>query len=849
MAFNLHGGVPVTINNGGNATLQLTLTEILSRSDTTIPPAVTLSVTDLPVGVTAELTPSSIPHPISQTVTLKLTAAANALASQTTIQVTAASGTHSSSTSILLTVNTPFSFVPGAPVLQIGTKGESISSNTTPVKLVALGHVTQPLNLEIADHVKGTVSLAVNTTLPSGVTAQFNPTRLAPPKQGGLVVANLVLTAGATVAVQTVSVTVVAREGGVDRSAFTFPLQIVAPFVSAVAPFSGVVPEFRLPGTRVTITGGGFGPGTAVAFGLDAPVAASSVAADGTSLTAMVPATAASGPLTVKSPAGTATGPSFAVDGYRNTRGYCFSNAKGLTAALGTTFSYEDATALFGANQTVSNFLGINMLAPFVRVFLGACDVILGNIGFCFAMCQTSLRFATRQISVISFPQVTTGLGMGPAGPDVWTLDGPSFDAGSNPSPALAALIRQQHMAQFSQEGIDNWVSFHLQVQTAAQLRNAILEGFRAGGQSGVGVMIALSPKVGEGHVVVAFDLVDKSAGNFDILVYNPNIAFQVGEDTDSSTHSSQLAASVINAMSNGTWVLPHSDQIFGPGVPNWTGNIFGITVTPWDAIPQMPTFPMPEVLATLGVAAGGIGAVGALVGLLMAFAVGDAEITQISDGQGHKLLINGQENTDPATRLAGVRTMPALGGLGKKSIPAFVGKTQQALTYSISGKGGKSYNMTAIGHGVVATLADVPISSGATDVVTIDQGKVNFTPSANKAVALNLLGAGKTSKRPQNAVLKTTASAGVAMNFAFDPEAEAFYYAHEGASANYTLELSSFDADGRATKFVSPAAQVLKGDQITFRPDWKQLSQGGGTVSVRSTAGGVASRLLKESR
>jgi hypothetical protein len=338
-----------------------------------------------------------------------------------------------------------------------------------------------------------------------------------------------------------------------------------------------------------------------------------------------------------------------------------------------------------------------------------------------------------------------------------------------------------------------------------------------------------LNPSLGDGHVVVAYEVVDTGSGNFDILVYNPNAPFAPGEDQNATVRATQANLSVIHVMSNGNWSFPEQ---------KWNGGIAGITVTPWNTIPMMPTFPMPEVMATFATA-------GALTGLLLLFVAGDAEVTQVSDAQGHTLFANGQVNTDPATMLSGVRPFAALGGLGKKAIPAFVGRRSDALTHTIRGRTGGTYTMTSMAHGVVATLTGVPTSAGAADTISKDQGKVNFTGAADKPVALTLLGVGP-SKLPRTATLKTTASAGAAMNFSFDPNAETFNYVHQGAPGNYTLELSSFDANGQALKFTTAAAPVAKGDAITIQPDWKQLAVGGGTIHVRNAAGVVTGRTLK---
>jgi hypothetical protein len=833
--IGVSGGSDLTIQNGASASLQFLINQARI-------PSITLSISGTPNDVTAVFTPSGLPHPApSQNVTLKLTATSTALASNSTLHVIAKSGTHIGSQTFKLTVVSPFSFVTGAPVLSIGVKGEWVETSSTPVKLAAFGRITLPLNLQIASGVGGTISLVVVTALPSGIGAQFTPSSLATPAAGGSMVVQLTLTAGGNVVPGTVALTVVARIGAADKSTLTFPLVIVPPFVSGISPTVGAVPMFRRSGTAVTISGGGFGPGASVSFGVDAPVLAASVASDGTSLVAIVPRTAASGPLTVNSPAGTSLGPVFSVDNYRNTRAYSFFNSFAQNV-VGPTFTSTEVAALFG--------LGGNAFAgPFLELFAGAVDVMLDAHGLCFGMCQTSLRFDAGQLTPAAFPQLGASAGIaGPAGPDVWTLVGPRPGPTGNlvnGSPVLLEFIHQQHMAQFSQEGIGHWVGFHASVTTGSELRAAILSGFSAGSQSGIGTMVALSPSLGDGHVVVAYDLIDTGSGNFDVLVYNPNEPFATTEDMDSITRNPARTKSVIHVTSTGSWTFPD----FG----GWSGSIWGITVIPWNTVPLVPTYPFPEVFAVLGTAGalfgifGGLaGFAGALVGVLIAFVTGDAEITQINDAQGHTLLSDGRINADPKTKLSGIRPMPALGGLGKKSVPVFVGKGHDALSHVITGKNNGTYSMTWMGQGIIATLADIQTTPGASDAISIEKGKIKLAVSAGKSVKLKILGVGTSSRLPRMATLSTNVSAKGTIQFAFDPQAETFEYTHSGKATDYRVEFSSLDANGKVTTRSTRSASVGNGTTTTLRPPWDKLRKGTLATSVPSDSGKMKQRKVK---
>ena len=830
-AIDVSGGSDLVLNNGASASLQFLITQ--SRIASTI----NLSMSGLPSGVTAVFTPASLPHPAaSQTVTLKLTTTATVQASTSTLQVSARSGSHIGSQTFKLTLMSPFTFVPGAPVLDIGRQGESIEASSTPVKIAAFGRVSLPLNLEIAAGVSGTISLVIGIALPTGVTAQLTPTNVAAPITGGSIVVHLALAAGGNVVPGTATVTVIAKIGATEKSKLSFPLVIVPPFVSGISPTRGLVPMFRQPGTAVTVTGGGFGPGTRVAFGVDSPVMAATVASDGTSLVVLVPRTAASGVLTVTSPAGVAPGPSFAVDNYRNTRGYSFFNGD-VQFAVGPIYTSAEVAALFGPIQSV--FSG-----PLLDLFAGAVDQMLDHDGQCFGMCQTSLRFAAGQMNPATLPQFMAGAGAaGPSGPDVWTLDGPRSIPGPfvNKSPVLTEFIHQQHMAQFSQESINHWLGFHANVTTATELRAALLSGLTASTPSGVGPMVALNPSLGQGHVVVAYDLIDTGGGNFDVLVYNPNEPFTTAEDLDSVVRNPARKVSVLHVMTDGTWTFPD----FG----GWSGGILGVTVVPWNTVPLVPTYPFPEVLAVLatagalsGIFAGLSGLVGALAGFLIVFATGDAEITQISDQERHTLLADGRINADPATRLTGVYPMPALGGLGKQSIPVFVGKEQDVLSHVITGKNKGAYSMTWMGHGIVATLTGIQTTPGESDAVSIEQGKVKIEAASSKSVSVKIVGVGVTSKLPRIATLTTNASAKGAIQFLFDPKAETYEYTHHGKATDYRVEFSTIDAQGRVTTPSKRSGSVTNGAIATLKPQWDKLRSGKSVVS-RSPAGKVKPR------
>jgi hypothetical protein len=812
----------VSVNNGQSIAVEFTA----ERVDTEA--AISLSAVRLPQGVTAAFSPASLPaSSVAQKFIMTLTASPNAVTAESAVQVVAAApAAESASAIVTVTVVSPFSFISGAPILPIGSSGQSTASGQTAVVLAAFGKAATAFNLQILAGVTGTISFSVTGAAPAGISAQFSPLSLNAPPGPGFIATTVTLTAGASISPGTSSVGCEVMVDSAARGVFTFPLQLVAPFVSSVSPRTGSVPAFVNPGAPVTITGGGFGPGTTVAFGADAPVAAASIAGNGTSLTVTVPATGASGQLQVVSPAGVASGaPDFAVDNYRNTRGFSWVNSDSFQSMVGGSYSKADATALFGESATYIDVLGIKFFDPLVDAFLDLADALLDAGGQCFGMSLGSLRFDAGQMGFGGLPQQPANAEPnGPAGPDAWLLDGPALGDGSNVSPTLAAFVHQQHLAQLSQESINNWIGFHASVTSAAGLRSALQRAFTAGGTSGQGAIVCMNPSVSEGHAVVAYDIADREGGAFDILVYNPNVPFQPSEDANSEIRASQASQSVINVMSNGTWTFSE----FG-----WTGGIFNITVVPWNTIPARPTLPWVELVTV------------ALAAAVIWLVVGDAAVSQVSDGQGHLLLAQGQWNVNPATMLPGVRPLPAFGGLGRSLPPSFVSTNPGTLTSTVSGNAEGAYDLHWVGNGYAASMTGVPATPEADDSVQALAGEVNFTPAQSKTVTAAITGIGTPSGLPRTATVQTDASAGAPVRLGFDKAAETFTYVNEGAAASYTLELSTIDATGQPVRFAAPPASTRPGDTLTFKPDWRQPGAGTGIVTIRTTAGDITNAAL----
>ena len=185
--------------------------------------AVTLSVTGVPGGVTATLTPARFAAPGSGSSTLKLTASVSAPPGSYTVQVNATGGGVTQSASLSLTVVLPPSF--------------TFASSQGSASLVQGGSTTVTVNATAANGFNSTIALAA-ASLPLGVTASYSPSSLAAPGTGS---STLTLNATPTARVGTYNARITAAGGGLSA---TLPLTIT------LAP----PPNFVLSGSAKSVT-------------------------------------------------------------------------------------------------------------------------------------------------------------------------------------------------------------------------------------------------------------------------------------------------------------------------------------------------------------------------------------------------------------------------------------------------------------------------------------------------------------------------------------------------------------------------------------------------------------------
>jgi hypothetical protein len=176
----------------------------------------------------------------------------------------------------------------------------------------------------------------------------------------------------------------------------------------------------------------------------------------------------------------------------------------------------------------------------------------------------------------------------------------------------------------------------------------------------------------------------------------------------------------------------------------------------------------------------------------------------------------------------------------------AFVSNRSGTLTHTVTGKAAGNYSLYLLGGGGGVHLSNVPTAQGANDLIAINPRQVGFTADQSKALSVALLGQASASKMPRTGTFKTTAPAGMALNLAYDLAADSFSYTHSGPAASFTLSLSTLDSQGKTVEFTTQPVQINHGETHTIAPTWAQLSNGAGTVHVRSAASAVTSNPMR---
>jgi hypothetical protein len=211
--FSLSGtGLSVVQGNTGTSTVTSTVSGGFNS-------AVALSASGQPSGVTISFNPASIGAPGSGTSTMTANVASTVAAGTYPITVTGTGGGLSETTTVTLTVTGPPSF--------------SLSASATSLNVGAGASDAEIITIDPANGFESNVTLAVTSTLPTGVTASFspNPTTTS---------STLSLTASSSAAIGSATVTVTGTSGSLTETT-TFSLNVTGSFSLGATPASGSV--------------------------------------------------------------------------------------------------------------------------------------------------------------------------------------------------------------------------------------------------------------------------------------------------------------------------------------------------------------------------------------------------------------------------------------------------------------------------------------------------------------------------------------------------------------------------------------------------------------------------------
>ncbi len=186
----------LTVAQGGTVSTNLT-----STIGGTFSAPVTLSLSGVPAGVTASLSPASFDAPGSGKSTLSFNVSANAAAGNYPITVTGTGGGFTIQVPLTLTINTAGNLSISASPLNVSViQG---SNNSTTITSTIAGSFSSPVALSVAG-------------LPTGVSASFMPSTLPAPGSGP---SSLTFTATSNAPLGTYPLTVTAIGGGFTRTA------------------------------------------------------------------------------------------------------------------------------------------------------------------------------------------------------------------------------------------------------------------------------------------------------------------------------------------------------------------------------------------------------------------------------------------------------------------------------------------------------------------------------------------------------------------------------------------------------------------------------------------------------
>jgi IPT/TIG domain len=605
-------------------------------------------------------------------------------------------------------------------------------------------------------------------------------------------------------------------------------------------PANGSTPQALQPGTTVTIAGSGFNSSSVITFGNNnATCSPSFVSGDGTQLQAQVPRLATSGFLTVTTGGATLSSlQPFTVDSYRNTSGFSFQNDGAFSTFVGGYNVDGNVTELFGSGQTTFT-IGICPACitednPLAALFTWVANQVL-NDGQCFGFSLASQRllhydqpYANPPVSGLPAQQIFP-LQPGANSETPWNLQGPN----DNFSSQIANYIHVQHLAQLSVEFLGHYVNQswnNALSASSSSISNAIASDLASGDHP----LIAIADGIGNGHVLVAYDLEPGSGNDYCFIdVYDCDIPFVTAENSqDGSTHQRNVQTSRISLTENNNW--SYSGVL--SGAP-WGGGFNTLIWTGYGVVPVTPTMPTSP---------------GAVLNLLTTIIFGGAaQTTQISDSAGHTMFnTNGTLNTNAATAIPFATPFAPLTGNSSGSAQVFLLGTNGNYTLSVGGASNGTYSASVVGSQSIARVIDVPIGPTIHDTLNLvsnTPGLTYSTDASNKPVTLQVM-ARATNGMVRNAILTTTTHSGAMEQLYFsDVAGDTISFSHTGPASVFTLALTQPDNQGNTTVFISPTINIDSNSIVSFSPsNWLALATSPVLVTTRDEHSGLIQTKLK---
>lgn len=550
-------------------------------------------------------------------------------------------------------------------------------------------------------------------------------------------------------------------------------------------------------------------PGTTVKVGAAAPRAAD-LAVDGSFVRLTVPRDATSGAVQVHSPwFGTASAGPLTVRTFRGTTGFPFVNYR-------PGFDLGDMWEAFGWDVffKIPVLPGIDIPTPIpspeAGILLGVANTIFD--GACFGISRTAADLQAQPSSSSLFA---------PKGaPDAWHLTGPG-----GPSDALRHRIAARHLTQLSPEFLHAYLDAKAATgaMSADQLRAALAAALRVGNTP-----YLMLDGSGKQHVVLAYDVRPAGAGAWDIDVYDPNVPFTAAEQAPTPksqlAHANALARSTVRVAANGDWSLTG-----GTDVPIANTRMQGLALMTAGQIPtrvSMIKLAKPgdleqTLLAVFGGSGSGTGGGAA-----------PARITALRSGGRSVTTAPATAPADSGARLLAAPLLDA-GGVGAGGEGWAVRASGAPVEVSVSGTGRGSYRQTVLANGFGGSVT-VPSATGRSAVLTYDPagGSVSLRHAAapGRVVVETTVPDGHGGTR--TASLTLPGSSGGTEVLAVSRGGDVVVQ-HSGPPVTATLALTGTRRTATAT---STAAVPLGTGTTTVRPaGWDRTT---GTITVTGSTG-----------